>query len=275
MSINLSTEKANELFKAIGVDVAVVADSESADQNPDIENISKGVFNEMETKMRHDLELEVKDKARGEEAGKQLGTLRRAIKRHFGLDEKETSELSMDDMVKLAKEKINANKADAESDIAQRFEAAKQEWETEKESLTTTFQKERAELEDKFISRDIKERILNIVNNTPRVGGDPMLQAEAIFREIKGDYITKINPETKELEFFSRENPEKRIFDGKNLVTDKYKVENYLKGMGLFANNTSNIKPADVLAGTNKDVAPGISAPPEGDVLKFLEETFK
>lgn len=274
MSIKLSLDQANELFQKIGVDVAVVADSESADQKPDLENISKGVFNEMETKIKHDVELEVKDQARKEEAGKQLGTLRRALKRSFGIDDKEVAEMNIDDMLKLAKEKVSANKSDADNDLMKRYEDLRAEKDSEIELLRSQHEKEKSDWDEKYQMRDIEERVIGLVNSIPRVGGDPLAQAKAIVNNLKSNYITKVNSETKEIELYDKNNPEKKVFDGKNLVTDKYYAEKYLKDLGIYATDTRNVIPKDVKEGQQTTVAPGVATLDETDPMKFLESTF-
>lgn len=275
MSTKLTLEAANDLFKKIGVEVAVVAEAEQADANPDLENIAKGVFNEMETKMRHDVELEVKEEARKEEAGKQLGSLRTIIKRQFGLDEKEIKELSMSDMVKLAHGKFTANKSDADNDLAKRLEEAQRERQELEDGFEAKLSAKDAEWLEKFQDKDMEERLFALVNGTPRTGGDVVAQKNAIKNALKSNYTLRLNDTTKEIEIFDKTNPERKAFDGKNVITDKYFVEKQLKELGVIATDTRHVKPADVLDGKQTSIKAGVAQLAPTDAMEFIKESMQ
>lgn len=273
MSTKLSIEQASELFKKMEMEVVVVADSEEADKTPDLDAMSKAAFSEMEAKITDTIGADLKAEARKEESGKQLGSLRRVLKRNYGVDEKEIAEMSMEDMIKFVKDKTTTNKTDADGDLMKRYEALQQEHESKYESLKSEYEKQLADKDQMFAMRDIEERTLNLVNNIPRVGGDPVRQAKAIVQELQSKYVLKLN-DNKEIELYDKTNPEKKVFDGKNVVTDKYAVDKYLTEIGVRATDTRNITPKDVLDGKKVTVQPGVGQLEPTDAMAFLEKTF-
>jgi hypothetical protein len=275
MSTKLTLEAANDLFKKIGVEVAVVAEAEQADANPDLENIAKGVFSEMETKIRHDVEFEIKDEARKEEAGKQLGSLRTIIKRQFGLDEKEIKELSMQDMIKLAHGKFSANKSDADNDLAKRLEEAQRERAELEETYEAKLNAKDEEWKEKFQDKDIEERLFSLVNGAARSGGDAVAQKNAIKNALKSNYHLRLNEATKEIEIFDKQNPERKAFDNKNVITDKYFVEKQLRDLGVLATDTRHIIPKDVIEGKPTAVKSGVAQLAPTDAMEFIKESMQ
>lgn len=275
MSTKLTLEAANDLFKKIGVEVAVVAEAEQADANPDLENIAKGVFSEMETKIRHDVEFEIKDEARKEEAGKQLGSLRTIIKRQFGLDEKEIKELSMQDMIKLAHGKFSANKSDADNDLAKRLEEAQRERAELEETYEAKLNAKDEEWKEKFQDKDIEERLFSLVNGAARSGGDAVAQKNAIKNALKSNYHLRLNEATKEIEIFDKQNPERKAFDNKNVITDKYFVEKQLRDLGVLATDTRHVIPKDVMDGKSTAVKAGVAQLAPTDAMEFIKESMQ
>lgn len=271
MSTKLSVNQATELLAKIGVAAVVVADDSEADSNPDVENMSKAVFNEMETKIKHDVELELKTSARSEEAGKQLGSLRRVLKRQYGVDEKALDGLTMEEMVKLAKETSTSNKDAAESDTVKILQEKEREWLDKEEKLLAAIEQKESEWKSKFDDRDITEYFSGIVEGMPRIGGVATKQAQMVVADLKAKHIVKYNPETKEVELYEKSNPEKRVFEGKNIVTGKYFAENYLKDMGLYKSDTRNDPPAKVEQGKSNVIA-GVQKVAPTNVMAFLEK---
>lgn len=271
MSTKLSVNQATELLAKIGVAAVVVADDSEADANPDVENMSKAVFNEMETKIKHDVELELKTSARSEEAGKQLGSLRRVLKRQYGVDEKALDGLTMEEMVKLAKETSTSNKDAAESDTVKILQEKEREWLDKEEKLLAAIEQKESEWKSKFDDRDITEYFSGIVEGMPRIGGVATKQAQMVVADLKAKHIVKYNPETKEVELYEKSNPEKRVFEGKNIVTGKYFAENYLKDMGLYKSDTRNDPPAKVEQGKSNVIA-GVQKVAPTNVMAFLEK---
>jgi len=274
MSINLSPSQATELLAKIGVAAVVVADESEADKAPDLENMSKAVFNEMETKIKHDVELELKTSARSEEAGKQLGSLRRILKRTFGVDEKTLEGLTMAEMIELSKTTVTSNKENADNDTVKILTEREKEWEIEREKMLADKDAVHNEWRQKYEDRDINERLSSLVESMPRVGGLSNKQAQMIAAELKSNHTLKYNPETKEVELYEKSNPEKRVFEGKNLVTDKYYAEKYLKEAGLYKSDTRNDPPSKVEQGKTNVNAGVHKVPQENNVLAFLEKTF-
>jgi replicative DNA helicase len=60
MSTKLSVEQATELFKKMEMEVVVVADEEEADKAPDIDNMAKAAFSEIEAKIENEKGAELK-----------------------------------------------------------------------------------------------------------------------------------------------------------------------------------------------------------------------
>lgn len=273
MSTKLSVEQATELFKKMEMEVVVVADSEEADKTPDIDTMAKAAFSEMEAKITDAIGADLKAEARKEESGKQLGSLRRVLKRNYGVEEKEIAEMSMEDMIKFVKDKTATNKSDADGDLMKRYEDLQREHESKYESLRSEFERQLSEKDQMFAMRDIEERTLNLVNTIPRVGGDPVRQAKAIVQELQSKYVLKLN-DNKEIELYDKSNPEKKVFDGKNVVTDKYAVDKYLTEIGVRATDTRNINPKDVMDGKKTPVQPGVVKVDESDPIAFLENAM-
>ena len=282
MSTNLTIEQANDLLQKIGVEVAVVAEAEQADKNADLENIAKGVFNEMETKIKHDVEYDIREEARSAEAGKHLNSLRTLFKREFGIDEKEMKDLPQQEIVKLAKAKIgfdknkqSADKEEAESDLLKRYNELMEEKNRLEEGFTGQLSAKDAEWMEKFQEKDMEERLFSLVNATARTSGDPSAQKDAIKYALKSKYHVKYNESTKEIEIYDKANPEKKMFDGKNLITDKYFVEKELKSLGVVATDMRHVNPADVMNGKETKTKAGIAnIIAEEDPMKFMEESF-
>lgn len=270
MSTKLSIEQASELFKKMEMEVVVVADSEEADKTPDLDAMSKAAFSEMEAKITDTIGADLKAEARKEESGKQLGSLRRVLKRNYGVDEKEIAEMSMEDMIKFVKDKTATNKTDADGDLMKRYEELQRDLEAKDSDWQKKYEARESELMNQFQMRDIEERVLNVVNGIPRVGGDPVRQAKAIVQELQSRYVLKLN-DNKEIELYDKTNPEKKVFDGKNVVTDKYAVDKYLTEIGVRATDTRNINPKDVLDGKKVTVQAGAVKVDESDPIAFLE----
>lgn len=277
MSIKLSQEKANELFQKIGMEVVVVADESEADQNPDIETMSKAVFSEMEGKIKNDIEFEIKQTARTEEAGKFMGTLRNSLKREFGIDPKTTAEMDMVEVIKFAKETISKNKNAADSDLSKLLQEKEAEWDQKFTAQEEARMKELAEMQDKFEMRDIIEHAIGVVNIIPRVGGDPVKQAAMIISEAKSRYNLKYDPESKDILFYDKTNPEKKAIEGKNLVTAKSFAEQHLKDLGVFKTDNRDLDPSKVRQGDTGNNGHGIAAVDKGnsnDAMSFAAEAL-
>jgi hypothetical protein len=274
MSTKLSVEQATELFKKMEMEVVVVADEEEADKAPDIDNMAKAAFSEIEAKIENEKGAELKAAGAAAESGKQMGILRAALKRTFGFEEKEIAELSTVDMMKLVKEKSSANKADADNDLMKRLEDLQKDLEAKDTDWQKKYEGREAELMDQFTSRDIKDRVFGLVNSIPRIAGDPQVQADAIYQELKNKFHLKIN-DNKEIELWDKANPEKKAFDGKNVMTDKYAVDKYLTQIGVKAVDTSKIKPIDVVNQKPTGAGIGIGQATTTDALEFVKNALQ
>lgn len=276
MGTILSPKQANEFFQKLGVEVAVAAEGEAGDETADIELLASGVFKDSEEKIRHDIGYEIREQAKKEEAGRQLGALRASLKRTFGIKEDEVSELSLDNMVKLAKERSVSSGDKAQTDYLSKLTEREREWESEKEQMAQSHQKGLSEMEEKFVFRDMKDRFTSLINDVPRKGGDPIKQAELLLSHVRSNFVTRINPQTKEIEFFEKENPEKRAFDGKQVITDKYYTKKFIADIGADAPDTRHIPPADIKNGSANARAGIITEKLEsGDPMDFISKSFE
>lgn len=278
MSTKLSIEQANELLTKIGVEIAVVADAEQADTNANIETLATGIFADVNDKMKADVEYEVKQAAKSEEAGKQLGSLRRVLIRHFGVKADDIADLSMDEMVKLGKERLTENTTGAQTDFQTRYETMVNEYEDKLAKKDSEWQGKLEETNGRFTSKMMEERLQSLINELPRKDGvDPVRLAKMALREMKDEYSIKFNEDDKSIAFFEKTNPEKLVFDGKNPVTDKYFAKKFLEGIGGLATDTRHIPPSTVNNGGATGAKSGIvrsEADTTSDPAAFLKEAL-
>lgn len=266
MSTKLSIEQANELLSKINVDIVVVAEGEEADKEPNIEALSKGVFADVEEKMKHDLRLEVKGEASQEQWGRALGSLRTSFAREFGINKKEVETLDLNDMVKYVAEHVKKNGSENSAELLTKIQDAAREKEDALAAVNAEWEAKLNASDSKFNDYLMKERLHTLINEIPkRDGVDPLMLADIALERLKGNYVAKYNSDKKEIELFDKNNPEKYVFDGKNPVTDKYYAKQIVEKMGAYAQDMRSTKPSDVQNG-NTAIKPGIQKQ-EGDYL--------
>lgn len=263
----LSIEQANELFTKMGLQVAVVA--EGNDESADLDIIHKGIFNDVEEKMRSEVSFEEKDKAEKAALGRHLNSMRVAFAREYGINKKEIEEMTAPEMIAYAAAKQKEMAGSNQDEILSKLNAANSEREMAIEALRNDYEGKLKSKESEFDNYLIQERLTKVINGIPRRDNvDPLIIRDVAMSTLSNEYVPKYNREKQIVEFFYKDRPEQIAFDGKNQITDQYYANKVAERMGALATDTRDIPPSKV---DKTALRAGVAQVPKGEYKSAAE----
>lgn len=246
--MKLTAKQAQELLKHAGLqDVELVEDEKESEYERDgaLQAIDNARGEYIKPKIEETLKTEIESRI----AGKVGGALERALIRKTGIDAAAFKGITKDDdKIDLAVQHLMSNQDKDKQDVQLELQKIADKHQQEKETIQKEWEGKYGELNEKYVSRDIKEYFRGFLKDKP-VLGDRDVAAEDLYRFTKDDYIQKYNEEKKVVELYSRANPAMPAMNSAGtlpLDLAEYAKEKF-KPRNMWADDTRHIKPTDAM----------------------------
>lgn len=243
----INMEQANQLLNLLKVAAVVVEDSEEmpSDKDVNVQDLIKGIEEPNEDFIREKLRAEIEDSIKTKNTGKWINSLRSKVAQTFGLKTAELSDLSLEDILALAKNSTKVNVDKAQQDWLNDREKLNSEHENELEKLRGDYERRLRDSHEQYVRRDKKDRFISILQNMPRVGGDINMQAEALLAAIERQYVTKFDETKGRVNVFTKEEEPSPIFRGKKIYSDEDFADEFAQSMGWKRTDNRGVPPKE------------------------------
>lgn len=241
----INLEQANELLHLLGVAAAVVdnTDDNPADADVDVQGLIKGIKEPNEDFIREKLRAEIEDKIKTQNTGKWINSLRSKVAQTFGIKTSSLSDLSLEEILTMAKESTKGNVDKAQQDWLNDREKLIGEHDAEVEKLKGEYERQLRDAHTQYVRRDMRDRFISVLNNMPRTGGDLNAQAEALLAAAEKQFTLKYDEEKGRVGLFTKGDEPAPVFKGKKILSDEDFAEEFAEKMGWKRTDNRGIPP--------------------------------
>lgn len=249
--MKIKLEEALDFLKQIGVDVELAEGEEASDY--DQSQFLSLVDASRRTILQPLIESELKDGIQTSIAGKVGGILERELVQQTGISARELQ--GMTDKEKIAKaisHKISLLDSDKE-EVSKRIDEILLSHKAEVESLKSDYEGKLSNATQKYIDRDIKAVIMDVLRdkiNIPKESS-PSVLADDIMNDAKMKHYLKYDESERKVGFYNKDNNDMpSLNEAKNAMIDVESfIYDYLKPRGILFNDNRNVNPQDAMSG--------------------------
>lgn len=217
------------------------------DDNPDFnhEEISGKISERVLSDKRPVIESELRETLKTQIAGEMGDMQRKQVAKVFGITDKKTLEgLKFEEMLGKGKEVLASSLKMNVDDWNEKNKELSEQLQSEREAHEQALSKVNSDWEAKYNHRDVEAHWFNVLDKTPRLGGEIPEQAKMLhsYAESKG-YTVKYNPEKKENEFYK--DNQLVIEDGKVLKDTEFATK-WAEKAGILKTDNRHTPPGEV-----------------------------
>lgn len=247
--LKLSAKQAERFIKQLGADVELVADDQAiADKDLSFDEAITAVDASRSAIIKPNIEAEIRESLTSSLAGKFGGDLRAHLRRLSGnvLKTADLKDMKDEEAIQKFMETVVGQKDSSLDDIRNQMKTQLAEWETEKQSLISTKEKEYADLKNKYTERDIDSLIHDELNTIPITGGDKRVLASLAKAYVRDKYHTHYDESKKGIELRDLTNKEKIALNGQVAVQLKDVLQDFAKNTGILKTDMRDTDPSKV-----------------------------
>lgn len=242
----INLEQANELLNLLGVAAAVVDGSAEnpAQDDVNIQELIKNIPEPNEDFIREKLRADIEEKVKAQNTGKWINSLRSKVAQTFGIKTASLADLSLEEILSMAKDSTKGNVDKAQQDWLNDREKLITEHDADTEKLKGNYERQLREAHTQYVRRDMRDRFLSILNNMPRTGGDLKTQTEALLAAAERQYTIKYDEEKGQVGLFTKDEAASPVFRGKKILSDNDFAEEFAAQMGWKRTDNRGLPPA-------------------------------